>query len=90
MSGKVKMVLQSVTILIILLYVNYFERSRGPIEFWARVVRDGFIVMTIIFTVLSAVTYVRKAVVLFQRKELPTIGSADSTSTSAPAVEKVV
>jgi len=90
MSGKVKMVLQSVTILIILIYVNYFERSRGPVEFWARMVRDGFVVMTIIFTVLSAVTYVRKAVVLFQRKDLPTIADADSAATrSDAAVEKV-
>jgi len=79
-----------VTILIILIYVNYFERSRGPVEFWARMVRDGFVVMTIIFTVLSAVTYVRKAVVLFQRKDLPTIADADSAATrSDAAVEKV-
>jgi hypothetical protein len=46
--------------------------------------------MTIIFTALSAVTYVRKAVTLFQRKDLPTIASADTApGTSSAAVEKV-
>jgi phosphatidylglycerophosphate synthase len=69
MSGKVKMVLQSVTILIILIYINYFERKGGPVEYWGRMVRDGFIVLTVIFTVLSAMTYVRRAVTLFQKSD---------------------
>lgn len=67
MSGKIKMVLQSATILVILVYVNYFERRRNDVEEVARHVRDVFIVLTILVTVLSAVGYVRNAMALFAR-----------------------
>ena len=65
-SGKLKMVLQSTTILVILLYVNYFERAGGAAEWYARHVRDGFIWLTIVVTLLSGWSYVRRARYLYQ------------------------
>ena len=67
--GKVKMVLQSATILVVLLYVNYFARPdrQGPAEAVARHVRDGFIWVTVAFTLYSAIGYVRKGVALYQQ-----------------------
>lgn len=64
-SGKLKMVLQSATILVILLYVNYFERSHGDIERYARHVRDVFIWLTILITLLSGLSYIRRGVNLY-------------------------
>ena len=93
MSGKLKMALQSVTILIILIYVKYFEKEHGPVEYWGRMVRDGFIWLTIVFTVLSAFTYVRRAVTLFQKSDAapaPASAPAPSAASGDPsAVEKV-
>jgi CDP-diacylglycerol--glycerol-3-phosphate 3-phosphatidyltransferase len=60
MGGKVKMVLQSVTILAILLYVNYFERPGGQMEITARWVRDAFIWATIAVTLWSGWAYIVK------------------------------
>lgn len=67
-SGKVKMVLQSVTILVILVYVNYFERWRSTqpnVELYARYTRDVFIWGSVVFTLLSASSYVKKATTLY-------------------------
>lgn len=58
-SGKLKMTIQSVTILVILLYVNYFRD-----EAWARYVRDFFIWATIVITVVSGALYIQRAVVI--------------------------
>jgi CDP-diacylglycerol---glycerol-3-phosphate 3-phosphatidyltransferase len=60
-SGKLKMVVQSVTILVILVYVNYF---RDPRYEWALIVRDLCIWATIVITVISGVLYVQRAVAM--------------------------
>ncbi|MGH7177449.1 MAG: CDP-alcohol phosphatidyltransferase family protein [Tepidisphaeraceae bacterium] len=62
LSGKLKMVLQSVTILVILAYVNYLDwlRDQG-IERAATVFRDVCIWTTVAVTVLSGVSYLRRA-----------------------------
>src|ERR1700722_14770091 len=67
-SGKLKMVLQSATILAILLYVNYFEQAGGDLELYTRHARDVFIWLTIIVTLLSGLSYVRKAIHLYQSR----------------------
>jgi len=67
-SGKLKMVFQSVTILAILLYVNYFERRHDTMETYARWIRDICIWATIAITLLSGVSYVRRGVSLYQGK----------------------
>lgn len=60
-SGKLKMVLQSVTILVILVYVNYLPRLNAyGIEHAARVFRDVCIWATIAITVWSGLLYVQK------------------------------
>jgi CDP-diacylglycerol--glycerol-3-phosphate 3-phosphatidyltransferase len=66
-SGKVKMVLQSVTILVILLYVNYFERAAGDVERYARWARDACIWLTIAVTLFSGWAYIRKGIALYRR-----------------------
>jgi CDP-diacylglycerol--glycerol-3-phosphate 3-phosphatidyltransferase len=66
LSGKLKMVLQSATILVILLYVNYFERTGGIWEQYARHTRDVFIWMTIAVTLISGWSYVRRARKLYE------------------------
>jgi CDP-diacylglycerol--glycerol-3-phosphate 3-phosphatidyltransferase len=63
-SGKLKMVFQSVTILVILLYVNYFEKEQ-----YARWIRDICIWATIAITLLSGVSYIRKGISLYQKAE---------------------
>lgn len=67
-SGKLKMVFQSITILVILLYVNYFERRHDNIEVYARWVRDLCIWLTVVITLLSGVGYVRRGIGLYQKK----------------------
>jgi CDP-diacylglycerol--glycerol-3-phosphate 3-phosphatidyltransferase len=60
-SGKVKMVVQSATILVILLYVNYrpWLIERG-VEAHARLFRDVAIWLTVAVTILSAAPYLRR------------------------------
>jgi phosphatidylglycerophosphate synthase len=66
-SGKLKMVLQSITILMILVYVNYLPWLKGhDYETAARNVRDVFIYLTILVTVLSGLSYIRTAVSIYQ------------------------
>ncbi len=67
-GGKIKMVLQSVTILVILAYVNYINaiNSAGWLSH-ATWIRDGFIWATIIVTVLSGIDYVSRAVRLVRK-----------------------
>jgi CDP-diacylglycerol--glycerol-3-phosphate 3-phosphatidyltransferase len=67
-SGKLKMVFQSVTILIILLYVAFFERRSDDIERYARIFRDGCIWLTIAITLYSGLGYVRRGISLYQKK----------------------
>ncbi len=62
MSGKLKMVFQSMTILVILLYVNNLDwlgaHDLGRAARWGR---DGFIWGTLAITVISSVSYIRRA-----------------------------
>ena len=61
-SGKLKMVFQSVTILVILVYVNYLPRlNASGLEHFARVFRDVCIWATILVTVWSGLLYVQRA-----------------------------
>ena len=59
-SGKLKMVFQSVTILVILAYVNYYH-AFGNWTHIATVLRDICIWATVIITILSSVGYIRRA-----------------------------
>ncbi len=67
-SGKLKMVFQSVTILVILIYVNYFDRfERGTsLEHAARRFRDVCIWVTIAVTVWSGLLYIQKAKTIYR------------------------
>jgi CDP-diacylglycerol---glycerol-3-phosphate 3-phosphatidyltransferase len=61
-SGKLKMVLQCVTIGVILVYVNYRPALlNADVETPARIFRDVCVWTTVAVTVLSAWTYVRKS-----------------------------
>jgi CDP-diacylglycerol---glycerol-3-phosphate 3-phosphatidyltransferase len=61
-SGKLKMVFQSVTILVILVYVNYLKRltDSGYLN-WATWFRDFCIWTTVVITVISGLLYMRRA-----------------------------
>jgi len=68
-SGKLKMVFQSVTILVILAYVNYQEpiRRLGDSYLWAATVfRDVCIWSTVVVTVASGLLYVRRAISMYR------------------------
>lgn len=78
-SGKVKMVVQSVTILVILIYVNYFAREfRHGYEPGMRVFRDVCVWLTVVVTVLSGLAYVRRAVSVYLKH-----GEAPATAAAA-------
>jgi CDP-diacylglycerol--glycerol-3-phosphate 3-phosphatidyltransferase len=67
-SGKLKMGLQSFTILAILIYVNYLHWLQSlAYDDWAGHIRDFFIWATIAVTIMSGLLYVRRAVILYQR-----------------------
>lgn len=64
-SGKLKMVLQCVTIFVILVYVNYRpELIRVDAEAAARIFRDICVWGTVLVTILSAWTYLSRSVQL--------------------------
>jgi CDP-diacylglycerol--glycerol-3-phosphate 3-phosphatidyltransferase len=68
-TGKLKMTLQSITILVILTYVNF----RGYLQnhgwgYPAQVTRDVFIWATIVVTIYSGLAYARRAGALFTNK----------------------
>ena len=68
-SGKVKMVVQCFTIFIVLAYVNYRpELGRMGYEPGARVFRDVCVWATLLVTVVSAWTYLRRSVDLARGK----------------------
>jgi CDP-diacylglycerol--glycerol-3-phosphate 3-phosphatidyltransferase len=68
-SGKVKMVVQSVTILVVLVYVNYFAVMHGtPAEKYFRWFRDLCVWVTVIVTVFSGLAYVRRAIVVYGKQ----------------------
>lgn len=64
-SGKLKMVLQCVTIGVILVYVNYRpELIRIDQETAARIFRDVCVWVTVAVTILSGLTYLQRSVQL--------------------------
>lgn len=66
MAGKFKMVIQSITILAILVYVNYRPwLLRMEYEAPARVFRDFLIWTTVVVTVVSGFQYLRRAAALY-------------------------
>ena len=66
-SGKLKMVFQSLTILVILVYVNYFDDlRRHELETVARVFRDLCIWGTVAITVVSGFLYVQRAMDMYR------------------------
>jgi CDP-diacylglycerol--glycerol-3-phosphate 3-phosphatidyltransferase len=72
-SGKLKMVFQSVTILIILVYVNFLpwlERHHWKTP--ASVFRDVCIWLTIAVTVISGLLYIQRAVAMYRSSQLRT------------------
>ena len=77
-SGKLKMVFQSVTILVILVYVNYLDRlqRRRRCEHAARVFRDVCIWATIAITVWSGLLYVQRTRRRTTRRTAHVIGAA--------------
>lgn len=78
-SGKLKMVFQSVTIFVVLVFVNYngwlAERDK-QLPIYATYFRDFCIWATLVVTVLSGLLYVQRAVALYRR---PAIVSAAMT-----------
>jgi CDP-diacylglycerol--glycerol-3-phosphate 3-phosphatidyltransferase len=76
-SGKLKMVVQSVTILVILVYVNYHGRLvRSGYVNWATYFRDACIWATVAITVISGVLYIQRAIAMFRESERATAGAA--------------
>lgn len=70
-SGKLKMAFQSITILVILVYVNYFAPKRDPqwsAELYMRYFRDVCVWATVAITVLSGLAYVRRALGVFAKQ----------------------
>jgi CDP-diacylglycerol--glycerol-3-phosphate 3-phosphatidyltransferase len=65
-SGKIKMVFQSITILVILAYVNYGVHLPAAYEWWAALVRDTCIWLTVAVTVVSGLMYVQRAFSMFK------------------------
>lgn len=70
-SGKLKMVLQSVTILVILVYVNYLwwlDKHPDTYLRWMTLFRDFCIWATVVVTVVSGLLYVRRAAALYKSR----------------------
>ena len=79
-SGKVKMGFQSATILVVLVYVNYFApyQDQWHAEQYFRYFRDFCVWGTVVVTVLSGLAYVRRAMIVFQKHNEPVMaGHAD-------------
>lgn len=65
MGGKVKMVFQSATILVILVYVNYLPRL-GSAEYGFRIFRDFCIWGTVVITIVSSFGYISRATAIYR------------------------
>lgn len=66
-SGKLKMAFQSITILVILVYVNYMvPRAPSDLERYSRYFRDFCIWLTLIITTFSGLLYVQRAVAMYR------------------------
>jgi CDP-diacylglycerol--glycerol-3-phosphate 3-phosphatidyltransferase len=70
-SGKVKMVVQSVTILVILTYVNYYKSltDQGYLK-GATYFRDFCVWATVAITVISGLLYVQRAIVMYRQARI--------------------
>ena len=68
-TGKVKMVAQSVTILVILVYVNYRNRLNETWQNYFTDFRDFAIWATVAITVISGLLYVQRAVALYSKHD---------------------
>ena len=69
-SGKLKMVFQSVTILVILVYVNYLRwLVENNYDRYATYVRDFCIWATVAITVLSGLLYIQRAVAMYRMEQ---------------------
>lgn len=67
-SGKLKMVMQSITILVILVYVNFYGTLRHyKLALWAR---DACIWATVAVTLISGFMYIQRAVALYREKRV--------------------
>ena len=64
-SGKLKMVFQSVTILVILIYVNYYYLLKDYAA--ARYFRDFCIWATVVITLVSGLLYIQRAISLYKK-----------------------
>ena len=70
-SGKLKMAFQSVTILVILIYVAYLDKTANRnAHVIGQHVRDFCIWATVVITVISGLMYVQKAVALYHASQL--------------------
>jgi len=77
-SGKVKMVVQSVTILVILVYVNYFAPRQGsPAEQYFRYFELFCVWTTVVVTVFSGLAYVQRAVAVYAKQEQAAAATAE-------------
>ena len=76
-SGKVKMTFQSATILVVLVYVNYFApyQDQWQPERYFRYFRDFCVWGTVAVTVLSGLAYVRRAMVVFAKHSQPAMAA---------------
>jgi CDP-diacylglycerol--glycerol-3-phosphate 3-phosphatidyltransferase len=69
-SGKLKMVFQSVTILVILVYVNYYKALEKRGYLWgATQFRDFCIWATVAITVLSGLLYIQRAITMYRQNQ---------------------
>jgi len=70
-SGKLKMTLQSITILVVLVYVNYLPKLQAHgIGHAAALFRDACIWLTLAITIYSGVGYIRRGVMLYQQRQM--------------------
>ncbi|HEY7118280.1 MAG TPA: CDP-alcohol phosphatidyltransferase family protein [Tepidisphaeraceae bacterium] len=84
-SGKLKMVFQSVTILVILVYVNYYPRFKDDKDFdwYAAGFRDFCIWATVVITVVSGLLYIQRAIAMYREQERAAAAAAAATGAGA-------
>ena len=68
LSGKLKMAFQSTTILVILVYVNYYHWLNAHAEPYVTYLRDFCIWGTVAITVFSGLLYIQRAVAMYGEK----------------------
>jgi CDP-diacylglycerol--glycerol-3-phosphate 3-phosphatidyltransferase len=91
-SGKLKMVVQSVTILVILVYVNYYKwLAEQGYQKYAEVFRDICIWATVAITVISGLLYIQRAIAMYREHERATTaaGATPPTAATTPTARAV-